>query len=150
MREIADVHCHGSTGEPPLQRFVRDEACKLRPLNGRPPFRQIRDLVRKVHSDCAVEIDTNAYSVPWRLVGESVQATVSAGQVRIFHAGQLVAEHAEAAGRHRRLTDPAHFIGVSGVIGPVQRPSMVEEPISHLPELLRPLLEYEQLAGGRW
>lgn len=150
MREIADVHCHGSTGEPPLQRFVRDEACKLRPLNGRPPFRQIRDLVRKVHSDCAVEIDTNAYSVPWRLVGESVQATVSAGQVRIFHAGQLVAEHAEAAGRHRRLIDPAHFIGVSGVVGPVQRPTMDEEPISPLPELLRPLVEYEQLAGGRW
>lgn len=150
MREIADVHCHGSTGEPPLQRFVRDEACKLRPLNGRPPFRQIRDLVRKVHSDCAVEIDTNAYSVPWRLVGESVQATVSAGQVRIFHAGELVAVHAEAAGRHRRLTDPAHFVGVSGVVGPVQRPDPVEEPVSHLPELLRPLVEYEQLAGGRW
>ncbi len=34
MREIADLHCHGSTGEPPLQRFVRDEASKLKPLDG--------------------------------------------------------------------------------------------------------------------
>jgi transposase len=150
MREVADLRCHGSTGEPPLQRFVRDEASKLQPLNGRPPFRQIRELVRKVHSDCAVEVDTNAYSVPWRLIGESVQVTVSAARVHIFHAGQLVAEHAEAAGRHRRLTDPAHFIGVSGVAGPVRRPTTVEEPTPRSPELLRPLVEYEQLAGGRW
>jgi transposase len=150
MREIADLHCHGSTGEPPLQRFVRDEASKLKPLNGRPPFRQIRELVRKVHSDCAVEIDTNAYSVPWRLVGESVQVTVSAARVCIFHAGQLVAEHAEATGRHRRLTDPAHFADVAGGAGPVRRPTAVEIPKPVLPELLRPLAEYEQLVGGRW
>lgn len=150
MREIADLRCHGSTGEPPLQRFVRDEASKLKPLNGRPPFRQIRELVRKVHGDCAVEIDTNAYSVPWRLVGETVQVTVSAGRVSVFHAGRLVAEHAEAAGRHRRLTDPAHFVGVAGANGPVRRAETFEEPRLHLPELLRPLAEYEQLAGGRW
>lgn len=40
MREIADLRCRGSTGEPPLQRFVRDKASKLKSLNGRPPFRQ--------------------------------------------------------------------------------------------------------------
>ena len=150
MREVADLRCHGSTGEPPLQRFVRDEASKLKPLAGRPPFRQIRELVRKVHSDCAVEVDTNAYSVPWRLVGESVQVTVSAARVQIFHAGQLVAEHAEAAGHHRRLTDPAHFVGVSGAGGPVRRPAAVERLGASPPELLRPLVEYERLAGGRW
>lgn len=103
-----------------------------------------------MHSDCAVEIDTNAYSVPWRLVGESVQVTLSGAQVRIFHGGQLVAEHAEASGRHRRLTDPAHFIGVSGVSGPVLRPVDPEIAAMRPPDLLRPLLEYEQLAGGRW
>ncbi|WP_422795008.1 Mu transposase domain-containing protein [Sphingobium mellinum] len=101
MREIADLHCHGSTGKPPLQRFVRDEASKLKPLDRRPPFRQLRELVGKVHSDCAVEIDTNAYCVPWRLVGETVQVTVSAGRVSIFHAGRLAAEHAE----HGRIGD---------------------------------------------
>lgn len=150
MREIADVHCHTSTGEPPLERFVRDEACKLKPLNGRPPFRQIRDLVRKVHSDCAVEVDTNAYSVPWRLIGENVQVTLSAGRVRIFHAGHLVAEHVEATGRHRRLTDPSHFMGVAGVGGAVRRLRSDEEAVARVPDLLRPLTEYEQLAGGRW
>jgi hypothetical protein len=70
--------------------------------------------------------------------------------VSVFHAGRLVAEHAEAAGRHRRLTDPAHFVGVAGANGPVRRAETFEEPRLHLPELLRPLAEYEQLAGGRW
>jgi hypothetical protein len=102
MRAIADVRVHGTTGEPPLVRFERDEAAALRPIAGRPPFRQIRELMRKVQADCAVEIDTNAYSVPWRLIGERVQVSVSAGRVRIHHAGRLVAEHAEASGRHGR------------------------------------------------
>lgn len=150
MREVADIRCHGTTGEPPLQRFIREEASKLRPLNGRPPFRQIRELLRKVHADCAVEVDTNAYSVPWRLIGETVEVTVSDARVRVFHAGKVVAEHAEASGRHRRLVDPAHFVGVTGVGGPARRCAPVETLHAPPPELLRPLVEYEQLAGGRW
>jgi hypothetical protein len=67
MRETADVSIHGTTGEPPLHRFRREEASALRPLDGRPPFRQVRDLTRRVQSDCCIEVDTNAYSVPWRL-----------------------------------------------------------------------------------
>lgn len=151
MREIADVRDHGTTGEPPIVRFTRDEAAALEPLDGRPPFRQIRELIRRVHADCAVEVDTNAYSVPWRLIGESVQVTLSAGRVRIHHAGQRVADHAETDGRHRRVVDPAHFAGVAGhgkpVLHLVAPPD--QEPIPE-PELLRPLTEYERLAGGRW
>ncbi len=40
MREVADVRVHGTTGEPPIVRFERDEAGVLRPLNDRPSFRQ--------------------------------------------------------------------------------------------------------------
>ena len=72
MREIADARAHGTTGEEPRVRFERAEASKLKPINGRPPFRQIRELARRVQADCAVEIDTNSYSVPWRLIGENV------------------------------------------------------------------------------
>ena len=48
MREIADVRMHGTTGEAPLLRFQRDEAAALKPLGGRPPFRQVRELERRV------------------------------------------------------------------------------------------------------
>ena len=106
MREVADRRVHGTTGEPPLTRFERDEATALRPIDRRPPFRQRRELSRRVHSDCAIEVDTNAYSVPWRLIGERVQVTVVDGWVRIFHAGNEVSAHPEAAGRHQRLVEP--------------------------------------------
>src|SRR5438309_3388499 len=42
-REVADVRVHGTTGEPPVARFGRDEAAARRPLAGRPPFRQVRE-----------------------------------------------------------------------------------------------------------
>jgi hypothetical protein len=60
MREISDRRIHGATGEAPIVRFERDEARSLRPLNGRPPFRQLRDLIRVVQSDCCVHVDRTA------------------------------------------------------------------------------------------
>jgi hypothetical protein len=48
QREIADGRVHGTTGEPPIERFRRAEASALQAINGRPPFRQIRELVRRV------------------------------------------------------------------------------------------------------
>ena len=67
-RETACVRVHGTTGEAPAVRFARDEARALRPLPDRGPFLAARELSRRVGSDCAVELDTNAYSVPWRLI----------------------------------------------------------------------------------
>jgi hypothetical protein len=147
MRAIADVRVHGTTGEPPLIRFERDEAAALKPIAGRPPFRQIRELVRKVQTDCAVEVDTNAYSVPWRLIGESVQVSVSAGRVRVHHAGRLVAEHAEAGGRHQRIVERSHLAGIVGRPRPAPAAPPDDPPP---PELLRCLSEYEAVAGGGW
>jgi hypothetical protein len=144
MREIADLRVHGTTGEAPLARFARDEAAALKALDGRPPFRQVRELVRRVQADCAIEIDANSYSVPWRLIGESVQVVLSDGRVRVLHAGREVAVHAETTGRHQRVTDPAHFQGVAGAA----RPAIPAEPMPAA--LLRPLAEYESLLGGSW
>ena len=133
----------------PLRRFEREEAEALAPLNGRPPFGQMRELVRRVQADCAIAVDVNSYSVPWRLIGESVQVMVCGGQVRVSHAGQEVAVHAETAGRRQRIVDPAHFHGVAGVARPVggALPASTAPPPA---ALLRPLAEYERAAGGGW
>jgi len=143
MREVADLRVHGTTGEVPLVRFQREEAAALAPLGGRPPFGQMRELVRRVQTDCAIAVDGNSYSVPWRLIGESVQVMVCSGQVRVSHAGQEVAVHAETAGRRQRIVDPAHFHGVAGVARPVSGalPAATAPPQA---ALLRPLAEYEQ------
>ena len=147
MREIADVRMHGTTGEAPLLRFQRDEAAALKPLGGRPPFRQVRELERRVQADCTVQIDANSYSVPWRLIGEGVRVTVAAGQVRIHHAGAEVAVHGETAGRRQRALDPRHFHGVAGTAPPASAAVAAAPPE---PALLRPLAEYERVAGGGW
>jgi transposase len=149
MREVADQRVHGTTGEAPLVRFQREEAAALAPLDGRPPFGQMRELVRRVQADCAIAVDGNSYSVPWRLIGESVQVAVCGGQIRVSHAGQEVAVHAETTGRHQRIVDPTHFHGVAGAARPVS----VDLPAIAAPAppaLLRPLAEYERAAGGGW
>jgi hypothetical protein len=144
-REVADQREHGTTGVAPAERFAA-EAGALRPLSGRVAFGQLRDLVRKVQADCAIDLDTNSYSVPWRLIGESVQVVVLAGRVIIRHAGQVVADHALNGGRRQRIVDRSHFVGIAGVEGPVRLTPIEIAPAA----LLRPLAEYEAVAGGGW
>jgi hypothetical protein len=74
--------------EVPIERFQCAEAKALKPVAGIPPFDVARELIRRVQADCAVEIDGNAYSVLWRLIGETVRATVMDGVVRIHPAGR--------------------------------------------------------------
>jgi transposase len=148
-REIADRWIHGTTGEIPIERFQRAEAGALRPIAGVPPFAASRELVRKVQADCAIEVDGNADSVPWRLIGETVRVTLAGGQLRVSHAGREVAVHQRCAGRFERRVDPLHFAGVVGF-----RSTALVVPAPAIatadPELLRPLIEYERLVGGRW
>jgi transposase len=149
-REVANVRVHGTTGEAPAARFARDEAQRLQALGDRPAFGSLRELSRVVGNDCAVEVDTNSYSVPWRLIGERVAVTVSAGEVRIRHGKSEVAVHRQGQGRRQRIVDPAHLEGVAGGGRPrtVVDPPPVLEARPRAAHLLRPLAEYEAAIGG--
>jgi len=138
QREIADERIHGTTGERPIERFLRDEAAALRPLNERPSFVSVRELSRRVQSDACVEIDTNAYSVPWRLIGEQVRVEVTADHVRVFHAAKEIARHPYSLGRRQRILDRQHL---TGIVGAASR-------LSPERALLRPLSEYALTGGG--
>ena len=151
-RDVADLRIHGTTGEPPRDRFNRDEAHALKPLTGTPPFTTARDLLRRVGADCAVEVDGNAYSVPWRLIGERVRVTVGGETIRILHGSREVAVHTELKGRHGRIVDDRHL---AGLVGTAERPihriltdTETSPPAAIASTLLRPLSEYEAAVGG--
>ena len=114
VRDIADQRVRGTTGEVPIERFWRAEAGALCSAAGIPTFEPIRELVRKVQADCVVEIDSYTYSVPWRLIGETVRVVIASGLLRVSHAGREVAVHPRRTGRFERVVDPAHFAGVVG------------------------------------
>jgi transposase len=148
-REVADVRVHGTTGETPIERFRRAEGTVLKSIAGIAPFHVVRELIRRVQADCAVEIDGNAYSVPWRLIGETVRATIMDGIVRIYHGTQEVATHPTCAGRRQRALDPAHLHGLARVRASCALPgTAVVSTGSMPPTLLRPLGDYEALLGG--
>lgn len=149
-REVANIRVHGTTGEAPIARFGRDEVHRLKPLGDRPAFGLLRELSRVVGNDCAVEVDTNSYSVPWRLIGERVAVTVAAGEVRIRHGACEVAVHRQGRGRRQRIVDSAHLEGVTGNgrRRTVTDPPRIVEARPHVPHLLRPLAEYEAAIGG--
>jgi transposase len=148
MREVADTRVHGTTGEAPLERFRGKEAAALRPLEGRTTFQPIRECVRRVHADACIELETNRYSVPWRLIGEAVTVLVNE-QVRIVHAGQEVAVHARLAGQRRASLHREHLLGIVGA-EPRPQPNAVNLLPAAPAELLRSLHEYEALTGGAW
>lgn len=143
QREVADVRIHGTTGATPLQRFAVERA-HLRCIEGIPPFLQVRQLLRRVNAEGCVEVDTNAYSVPWRLIGQSVTVLVYAHSVVIEYGGQEVARHAQLGGRRSRSIQRAHLLG-----GQTQPARQLQEAAS-ANALLRPLTEYEALLGGGW
>jgi len=151
MREVADMRIHGTTGEPLIARFKRDEQSVLKPLLGRAPFLQVREVSRRVHTDACIELDTNRYSVPWKLIGESVTVIVAEEQVRVLHAGHEVARHAQCPLRRSTVIDRTHLVGIvgAGLAGVTLLPRTA--PASPAPvsaELLRPLEQYEAILGG--
>ena len=112
---IADERDHGTTHEAPRLRFERDEQTALGPLPARPlPVRHRRQ-IRRVASDCFVDVDTVRYSVPHRLVRKSVQVLVGDEEVIVYDGSEIVARHARCFEPHRRIVEPAHFAGLCRV-----------------------------------
>src|SRR5262249_26087889 len=98
-RDVADQRVHGTTGEAPIERFWRAEAGALSPIGGGPPRCGGRGRGGEGCADWRVrgggvmEVDSNAYSGPWRLIGETVRVAIAGDLLRISHAGQEVAVH---------------------------------------------------------
>lgn len=110
LAEVADLRVHGTTHEPPIERFAREAGALVRTLD-QPSFFQALRRERVVADDWLVSIDANRYSVPWRLIGKTVSVVRVGARWQILHGGDVVAEHPVLTGRHQVQVDPTHGPG---------------------------------------
>ncbi|MFN9211650.1 MAG: IS21 family transposase [Betaproteobacteria bacterium] len=112
QEQIADHRVHGTTHEVPLARFAREAQALLLTV-GRASFLQALRRERAVAGDWLVSIDGNRYSVPWQLIGATVEVVRVGGAWQISHRSQVVAEHEVLAGQHRLSVRPEHGPGAA-------------------------------------
>ena len=98
--------CRPLGGAAPLSVFTAVEAQRLTPL---PQQRFVLATWSRaiVGPDIHVKVGRCLYSVPWRFIGQKVDARATFTMVQIFTAGQLIATHAaKTAGKQ---TDMSHY-----------------------------------------
>lgn len=110
LADVSDVRVHGTTHERPIDRFAREAPALVRTTD-QPSFFQAMRRSRVVAEDWLVAIEANRYSVPWRLIGKTVDVVRVGDRWQISHQGRVVAEHDVLIGRHQLSVDPAHGPG---------------------------------------
>ena len=146
---IADQRIHGTTHERPSERFRR-EAPQLLPLGRQRSFALEARVQRMVASDYLVSYETNRYSVPFQLIGQTVELERRGELLVIWARGQAVAQHPLVAGRHQVRLLPEH--GPGAIARTQRRPHPNDAPGASRwagPEEveIRDLALYEQLAA---
>lgn len=107
---IADQRIHGTTHERPSERF-RQEQAQLLPLGRQRNFALDARVQRVVAEDYLVSFETNRYSVPFGLIGQTVELERRGALLVIWHRGQEVARHPLGTGRHQVRLLPEHGPG---------------------------------------
>ncbi len=127
MATTADVRIHGTTHERPIDRFATERP-HLVATQPQPAFRLEATVPRAVATDFLVSLDTNRYSVPFRLIGRTVEVQRHEGRVVIRYQGQVVADHPELPGHHQLRVLPEH--GPGAVARTTRQPHLraVERP----------------------
>ena len=103
VAEVAGTRDHGTTHQPPLERFERIERSTLLPLPPQ-PFQLLEVRQAKVQRDCHVTVGGSYYSVPFTHVGRPVEVHLSEGIVSIYDGSTLLVSHARCNERGQRVT----------------------------------------------
>jgi transposase len=107
-RETAGTRIHGTTKEPPLERFTAVEQAALQPLPVAPYALAIWKRA-KLHPDCHVVFAGAFYSAPHRLIGRTLWVRAADTTVTLFHEHEAVASHPRAIRPGLRHTHPDHL-----------------------------------------
>jgi len=123
----AGTRCHGTTRCQPLERFTTTERGLLGRLPDVPPELATWASV-VVHRDAHVQFDRALYSVPFRLMSQTLWLRATASAVQIYRDTELVATHVRTAPGQRAtvrdhlppdalawsMADPQHCLRESG------------------------------------
>jgi transposase len=108
LAQVADVRLHGTTKKTPLELHAEE----LPHLLAIPSlqFDTARVVYRIVDTDGTLQYGNNRYSVPWRLVGESLPVRITEGLLLVYDRSLAeVARHDLVEDRSgQRRIDPAH------------------------------------------
>jgi transposase len=145
---VADVRIHGTTHERPIERFARERP-RLIATASQPGFALQARVSRVVADDYLVAFETNRYSVPFTLIGQTVEVERAGDALRIHHRGSLVASHPLLTTRHQLAILPEH--GPGAVARNARRTFTSLPALRRTPALaeveVRDLAIYEQLAA---
>ena len=108
VKERAGTRRHGTTHQPPLALFEAHERGSLLPLPPE-PFELVETRTLKVHPDCHVTIDGSYYSVPYRYVGQKLDAYIFERVVQLFLGTELVVTHPRASAKGQWHTRLEHY-----------------------------------------
>jgi len=98
---------HGSTHEKPLIRFSTEKPL-LQPLPEHPPEAAVWSKL-KVHRDAHVQFEKCLYSVPFRLLGQTLWLKATVATVRLYRDHELIAVHARLIQPGTRSTTDDHM-----------------------------------------
>lgn len=108
VMEVAGERIHGTTKEAPVARFNRREQASLQTLPSE-PFDGIAAYRPKVQRDCHVVVNGRYYSVPARLIGQTVDVYVGRRMVEIYQGTELATTHPRLPEKGQRSTRMEHY-----------------------------------------
>ncbi len=106
LETVANVRRHRETQRRPEDLWV-EESAHLQSVNPR-LFDVGRVVTVRASRQFRVTLESNRYSVPARLSGQTVTMKVYPDRLCIYHDGELIARHGRSFERHRDIEDPDH------------------------------------------
>lgn len=98
--------CRPLSGAAPASVFAAVEAEALQPLPVK-PFVLATWSTARVGPDIHAKVGRTIYSVPWRFMGQQVDARTTPTMVQVFHHGRLIATHGRKP--QGKQTDFGHY-----------------------------------------
>lgn len=101
--EIANVRVHGTTHKRPVDLYAVEREAML-PVPER-RFELVTWHQARVHQDSHVAFDKRLYSVPWRLIGQTVWLRATTKAIVVYADNERVAMHDRRGGNVRSTQD---------------------------------------------